>query len=243
MDLITTVNNNEQIFLFNENKVRIIAHINEPMFIALDICKILELSNITQALSIIPEKWKSTISNDTLGGKQNMIIINEAGLYKLIMRSKKHIAQKFQEWVCEDVLPSIRKKGEYILEEYKQKLEEKQKELEHKQEEIKDVKNKLTKEENLVLRLKKSVANHSKKYRFYHSFKEMLAVYIISDPSKFNQSELKIGFTENINNRLASDRCMIPNLRLEFLMYCPFAIDFEKIIKIRYREQFTNPNH
>ena len=65
----------------------------------------------------------------------------------------------------------------------------------------------------------------------------------LKDPSKFNQSELKIGFTENINNRLASDRCMIPNLRLEFLMYTPFAVEFEKIIKIRYREQFSNNNH
>ena len=59
-----------------------------------------------------------------------MLVVNEAGLYKLIMRSNKPIAEKFQEWVCEDVLPSIRKKGEYILEEYKQKLEKQEKELE-----------------------------------------------------------------------------------------------------------------
>ena len=248
MELIKVI---DQTLSFNDKKVRVVGTFDEPMFVAKDICDILALKNVTDSLKIIPEKWKKTmILTTTNRGEQNTNLINEAGLYKLIMRSNKPIAEKFQEWVCEDVLPSIRKKGDYVLEEYKQKLEEKQKELENKnqkliekQEEIKDVKNKLTKEENLVLRLKKSVANHSKKYRFYHSFKEMLAVYIISDPSKFNQSELKIGFTENINNRLASDRCMIPNLRLEFLMYCPFAVDFEKIIKIRYREQFTNPNH
>jgi prophage antirepressor-like protein len=47
----------------------------------------------------------------------------------LILKSKKQIAKKFQEWVCDEVLPSIRKKGEFILESYKKKLEEKDKEL------------------------------------------------------------------------------------------------------------------
>ena len=59
------------------------------------------------------------ISNDTLGGKQNMITISEAGVYKLIMRSDKiqsqKLADKFQKWVCGEVLPSIRKKGEYKI--------------------------------------------------------------------------------------------------------------------------------
>ena len=45
----------------------------------------------------------------TFGGEQNMNIINEAGLYKLIMRSNKPVAQKFQEVVCEEILPSLRK--------------------------------------------------------------------------------------------------------------------------------------
>lgn len=230
MELITATENKDQVFLFNDNKVRVVSDTHDkPMFISSDVCKILELTNITHALSSIPDKWKGIVSMGTAGGKQDMIAISEAGLYKLIMKSKKAVAEKFQEWVCEDVLPSIRKKGEYVIEEYKKKLEETQ--------------SKLEKEENLVLRLRRSVSNHSKKYHFYHSFKEMPAVYIISDPNKINQSELKIGFTTNINTRLESDRCMIPNLRLEFLMYCTFAVDFEKIIKIRYREQFTNPNH
>lgn len=123
MNLITTI---DQKLLFNKQEIRIVGTTNDPMFIASDICKILGLSNVSQALTIIPNNWKGIISNDTLGGKQNMNVINEFGLYKLIMRSKKSIAEKFQEWVCRDVLPSIRKTGEYIIEEYKQKLEEKQ---------------------------------------------------------------------------------------------------------------------
>ena len=138
--------------------------------------------------------------------------------------------------MCEIVLPSIRKKGEFVLTEYKKQLTE-------TQNKVKELSCNLVTEQNMVIRLKKSVSQYCKKFSFYHSFKELPAIYIISDPSKFNQSELKIGFTENINNRLASDRCMIPNLRLEFLMYTPFAVEFEKIIKIRYREQFSNNNH
>ena len=118
-----------------------------------------------------------------------------------------------------------------------------QQQLAETQNKVKELSSDLVTEQNMVIRLKKSVSQYCKKFSFYHSFKELPAIYIISDPSKFNQSELKIGFTENINNRLASDRCMIPNLRLEFLMYTPFAVEFEKIIKIRYREQFSNNNH
>jgi prophage antirepressor-like protein len=118
-----------------------------------------------------------------------------------------------------------------------------QQELAETQNKVKELSSDLATEQNMVIRLKKSVSQYCKKFSFYHSFKELPAVYIISDPSKFNQSELKIGFTENINTRLASDRCMIPNLRLEFLMYTPFAVEFEKMIKIRYREQFSNNNH
>lgn len=70
---------------------------------------------MSNALLNISEKWKGTKVISTLGGKQNMRIINEAGLYKLIMRSNKPIAQKFQEVVCEEILPNLRKKGEYKM--------------------------------------------------------------------------------------------------------------------------------
>jgi prophage antirepressor-like protein len=71
------------------------------------VCEILELKDVSNALLNISEKWKGTKVIRTPGGEQNMRIINEAGLYKLIMRSNKPIAQKFQEHVCEIILPSI----------------------------------------------------------------------------------------------------------------------------------------
>ena len=104
-------------FEFDDKIIRIIRHNNEPWFIAKDICDILEISNNRDALSKIPEKWKGVGKSDTLGGVQEMTIINEAAVYKIIMRSNKPNAQKFQDKVCDEILPSIRKKGYYKLEE------------------------------------------------------------------------------------------------------------------------------
>jgi len=103
-------------FNFNNNEVRIIGTYEEPWFVAKDICDILELSQVNKAILNIPEKWKGRKIIPTLGGEQEMVIINEPALYKMIMRSNKENAQPFQDYVCEEVLPSIRKRGSYILE-------------------------------------------------------------------------------------------------------------------------------
>ncbi|NBR43639.1 MAG: hypothetical protein EBT85_00920, partial [Synechococcaceae bacterium WB5_2B_268] len=79
-----------------------------------------------------------------------MLVVNESGLYKLIMRSTKPIAEKFQEWVCEEVLPSIRKKGEFVLQEYKQKLEEKQRLLDRQQGLLDEKQNVVVKQQSLL---------------------------------------------------------------------------------------------
>jgi prophage antirepressor-like protein len=104
-----------EVFKFNDKDIRVIGTFENPWFITKDICDILEISNNRQAISNIPDKWKGVTKSDTLGGSQEFSIINEPALYKLIMRSNKPNAEKFQEWICEDVLPSIRKKGTYTL--------------------------------------------------------------------------------------------------------------------------------
>ena len=85
-------------------------------FVVKDICIILDLKKIDSTIRNIPDKWKGTQVLRTSGGDQKVSIINESGLYKLIMRSNKPIAEKFQEFVCEEILPSIRKTGGYKLE-------------------------------------------------------------------------------------------------------------------------------
>jgi len=108
MELINQI---DETILFNNDTVRIIGTYNEPWFVAKDICKILGIGNATEALRNIPEKWRGSETLSTSNGNQNMNIINEPALYKLIIRSNKPIAQPFQEYVCEEILPSLRKKG------------------------------------------------------------------------------------------------------------------------------------
>jgi prophage antirepressor-like protein len=117
-------NKDIEIYNFENENIRVVGTPENPFFVVKDICNILELSNVTNTMRNIPDKWKSSEIIKSTSGEQLSITVNESGLYKLIMRSNKPIAQKFQEWVCGEVLPSIRKKGQYKLEEYKQKIEE-----------------------------------------------------------------------------------------------------------------------
>lgn len=113
-------NENENVldtFEFEDKVIRVIRHNYEPWFVAKDICDILEISNNRDALLKIPEKWKAVAKTDTSKDIREVSIINEPAVYKIIMRSNKPNAQIFQNKVCEEILPSIRKKGYYKLEE------------------------------------------------------------------------------------------------------------------------------
>jgi prophage antirepressor-like protein len=83
----------------------------EAWFCAKDVCASLDISWSSATLENMPENWKGGIKLITPGGEQNAIFINEAGLYRLIFRSNKPRAEEFANWVCEEVLPAIRKQG------------------------------------------------------------------------------------------------------------------------------------
>ena len=101
-------------FSFNQVNVRtIIGENGEPWFVAADVCKVLEIRNSRDAISRLDDDEKDVVSTDTLGGKQEMTIINESGLYSLILTSRKPEAKTFKKWVTSEVLPSIRKTGSY----------------------------------------------------------------------------------------------------------------------------------
>ena len=126
---------------------------------------------------------------------------------------------------------------------YQDKIKSLQKIIEEKSDKVDELKSELKDETNLVMRLKKSVMGHAKKFHFYHSFRELPSVYILRDPNRLNQSEFKIGYTDNINKRLEADRCMIPDIKIEFLLYCSNAPLFENVIKHAFREKLVNLNH
>ena len=88
---------------------------NDPWFVATDVCRALEIKQPTRALKRLDDDEKGVTTIHTLGGEQNLLIVSEPGLYRLIMRSRKPSAMKFQRWVCHEVLPSIREYGYYSV--------------------------------------------------------------------------------------------------------------------------------
>lgn len=87
----------------------------QPWFIGKEVASILGYSNVRDALSKhVDDEDKGVAKRDTPGGAQKMTIINESGLYSLILSSKLPTAKKFKHWVTSEVLPAIRKTGGYI---------------------------------------------------------------------------------------------------------------------------------
>ena len=107
-----------QNFNFNNLPVRTVLIDDEPWFVAKDVADILGYSNSRKALSDhVDDEDKGVTKSDTLGGNQNITIINESGLYSLILKSKKPEAKQFKRWVTSEVLPTIRKHGAYMTDE------------------------------------------------------------------------------------------------------------------------------
>lgn len=87
----------------------------EPWFVGKDVAEALGYSNARKAVLVhVDAEDKGVTKWDTLGGTQQMTIINESGLYSLILSSKLPSAKEFKHWVTSEVLPSIRKNGAYI---------------------------------------------------------------------------------------------------------------------------------
>jgi hypothetical protein len=100
-------------FEFKGRAVRSITKDGEPWFVAKDVCGTLGIQNTAQAVAALDEDEKGICQGDTLGGRQNLAIVSEPGLYRLIARSDKPQAKAFLRWVTHEVLPAIRKTGSY----------------------------------------------------------------------------------------------------------------------------------
>lgn len=104
-----TVFNNEE---FGE--IRTMTIEGEPWFVAADVCRALEIGNPSMAVERLDDDEKGISTIDTLGGKQRMTIINEPGLYSLVLSSRKPEAKAFKRWITHDIIPTIRKTGGYV---------------------------------------------------------------------------------------------------------------------------------
>jgi prophage antirepressor-like protein len=108
--------NELQLFNFEENEVRTLLINGEPYFIGKDVAQILGYSNPRDALSKhVDDEDKGVAKCDTLGGKQDLTVINESGVYALVFGSKLPNAKKFKHWVTSEVLPTLRKTGGYTM--------------------------------------------------------------------------------------------------------------------------------
>lgn len=105
--------NELQVFNYQSNEVRTILVNGEPWFCLADVCRVLGIANHKNVFARLDDDEKGVHEMDTPGGKQKMSIINESGLYSVILRSDKPEAKPFRKWVTSKVLPAIRKTGSY----------------------------------------------------------------------------------------------------------------------------------
>ena len=101
-------------FDFESRNVRVcMGDDGEPMFVATDICAVLTIN--TEQTRRLDEDEKGLRTVQTPGGRQEMVCINEFGLYGLILTSRKPAAKRLKRWVTHEILPSIRKTGAYAV--------------------------------------------------------------------------------------------------------------------------------
>jgi prophage antirepressor-like protein len=111
-----------KVFEFEGRRVRTVpGDDGEPWFVAVDVCSVLGLGNPTQALARLDEDEKSSIRATLITdegragqGAQSFTIVNEPGLYRLVLSSRKPEARRFKRWVVHEVLPTIRKTGAFV---------------------------------------------------------------------------------------------------------------------------------
>ncbi|WP_334469687.1 BRO-N domain-containing protein [Arsenophonus sp. PmNCSU2021_1] len=102
-------------FTFENHSIRTIIIENEPWFVAVDVCNTLGIKNTTDSLKVLDKDERSRFN---LGRQGESNIINESGLYTIILRCRDAVKQgtlphRFRKWVTNEVLPSIRKTGKY----------------------------------------------------------------------------------------------------------------------------------
>ena len=106
-----------QTYTYNDSDVRIRIQTlkDEPWFVAKDLCEYLELNDVGKAVERLDDDEKLTRKIFVSGQERAMWLVNESGMYALIIRSRKPKAREFRKWITNDVIPAIRKTGSYSL--------------------------------------------------------------------------------------------------------------------------------
>lgn len=227
------MNNPISVFKFTDNQeIRVIVIDGEPCFVAKDVCDILGLEHITNALTKLDNDEKLTVKLLQSGQIRDMWVINESGLYALIIRSTKPQAKTFRKWVTGEVLPQIRKTGTYSLHNLpenvsaeiialvKQLFEELSTQLlENQQKTLQNIENRLHQLEKRTATLPDNL----------DAF-----VYIMHNP---DNDGYKIGHSKDINARAANGRTFLPNLKIILAIPCPntrYSIALENLLHAHF---------
>lgn len=104
-----------QTFKYEDTTVRTVEENGETWWVLKDICEVLDLGSPHKIADRLDDDEKGRTLIPTLGGLQELTVVNESGLYHVILRSNKPKAKPFRKWVTNDVLPAIRKTGKYAV--------------------------------------------------------------------------------------------------------------------------------
>jgi prophage antirepressor-like protein len=96
-----------------EHLVRQVSHEGEIWFVAADVCRVLGVKNVPDAVERLDQDEKGIVTVDTPGGTQMMNAVSEPGVYRLVFTSRKPVAERFKRWLAHEVIPTIRKTGGY----------------------------------------------------------------------------------------------------------------------------------
>ena len=174
MDIVKAFNSNNL-----HTDIIIKGDYTNPLFRASDIAEILEITSIRKNLQEFDDSEKTIIKIHTNGGEQSVTFLTEKGLYKVLFRSRKPIAERFQNWVC-NIIKEIRITGEYKLKE----------ELAHKNKELEETKANLIKTTQENEELQNNLEKKSSKHNI---------IYIYNTDVTKERPELKIGYTSSYN--------------------------------------------
>ncbi|AWX21224.1 phage antirepressor Ant [Bacillus subtilis subsp. subtilis] len=109
------MNELQKVFNYQDQQVRTVVKDGQPWFVAKDVCNVLNHSNHKVAVSRLDEDEVSKVYlTDSLGRNQKTTVVNEAGLYSLILTSNKPEAKQFKRWITHEVIPAIRETGGYV---------------------------------------------------------------------------------------------------------------------------------
>ena len=210
MDIVKAFNSNEL-----HTEIVIKGTYDNPLFRAIDVGEILGISNIRQSIHDFDNTEKdAVITNDATGRQQNITFLTEKGLYKVLFKSRKPIAEKFQNWVCE-VIKEIRLSGKYELE----------KQLEQK--------------DNIIMEIQETAEQEKEKHKkvvehaIVSQFPKNTECVYFGTIDNVGQGEklIKFGQTNDLRSRVYNHHGNFKNFRLVNAFKVQNKVEIENLVK------------